>query len=148
MIISIFFHCQIKLIWLNDSWTIYWYNYCYAVVGSNRWLNYKFILYLLQARLQHRNNPFRRGGAIRPFLGQRRQGGENFIDRLIRDNNRQNVEGDAALPANILPQRNPHQQGQDHLTGNEFTCFFFKHLAVIFDECSQNEKYVYFKNYF
>lgn len=70
-----------------------------------------------QARLQHRNNPFRRGGAIRPFLGQRRQGGENFIDRLIRDNNRQNVEGDAALPANILPQRNPHQQGQDHLTG-------------------------------
>lgn len=70
-----------------------------------------------QARLQHRNNPFRRGGAIRPFLGQRRQGGENFIDRLIMDNNRQNVEGDAALPANILPQRNPHQQGQDHLTG-------------------------------
>ena len=109
----------------------------------------KFILYLLQARLQHRNNPFRRGGAIRPFLGQRRQGGENFIDRLIRDNNRQNVEGDAALPANILPQRNPHQQGQDHLTGNELTCFFFEHLAVtIFDECSQNEKYLYFKNYF
>ena len=94
----------------------------YAVVRSNRWLNYKFILYLLQARLQHRNNPFRRGGAIRPFLGQRRQGGENFIDRLIRDNNRQNVEGDAALPANILPQRNPHQQGQDHLTGNSLTC--------------------------
>ena len=92
----------------------------------------KFFLYLLQARLQHRNNPFRRGGAIRPFLGQRRQGGENFIDRLIRDNNRQNVEGDAALPANILPQRNPHQQGQDHFTGNELTCFFFEHLAVNF----------------
>ena len=98
--------------------------------------------------MQHRNNPFRRGGAIRPFLGQRRQGGENFIDRLIRDNNRQNVEGDAALPANILPQRNPHQQGQDHLTGNELTCFFFEHLAVIFDECSQNEKYLYFKKLF
>ena len=101
-----------------------------VIVTRNRWLNYKFILYLLQARLQHRNNPFRRGGAIRPFLGQRRQGGENFIDRLIRDNNRQNVEGDAALPANILPQRNPHQQGQDHFTGNELTCFFFEHLAV------------------
>lgn len=54
-----------------------------------------------QARLQQRNNPFRRAVGARPFVNQRGQAGDNFIDRLIRDANRQ----DEQVTAGLLPDR-------------------------------------------
>merc|ERR1739848_90857 len=66
-------------------------------------------------------NPFRRAGGVRPFMDQRGQGGDNFIDRLIRDANRQDAQGgqggNAGLPSNVLrPQPNlPNQQNAENL---------------------------------
>ena len=68
--------------------------------------------------MQQRNNPFRRGGGNRALFNQR---GENFMDRLIRDANQQNLQGlggNQGFPQNIpAPQNVPNQQGAENISG-------------------------------
>ena len=61
-------------------------------------------------------------------MDQRGQGGDNFIDRLIRDANRQDVQGgqrgSAGFPPNAQAQPNlPNPQNAENLAGNDNNLF-------------------------
>ena len=67
-------------------------------------------------------------------MGQRGQGGDNFIDRLIRDANRQDAQGgqggSAGFPSNVGAQQNlPNQQNAENLSGND-NSFFSKPILA------------------
>ena len=68
--------------------------------------------------MQQRNNPFRRAGGNRPLFNQR---GENFMDRLIRDANQQNLRGlggNPGFPQNMQPPQNaPNQPAAENISG-------------------------------
>ena len=80
--------------------------------------------------MQQRNNPFRRAVGARPFVNQRGQAGDNFIDRLIRDANRQ----DEQVTAGLLPDRQMQPNNTaatENIAGNVISTIWTLTFGVI-----------------